>query len=271
MPADYRSTAEGLAVSPSRQDSSSPPWSRRLSADANSSNNRLSTSRIRLSTTSPNDASSPSTTLAARYRRATAGLEAFNAQVMRTFWRLTPLQRAAAVVAVVAGYALIILAWIYSHRFFGWLSAVSASWRELPGGWLIVFALVFVSAFPPMIGYSTANTIAGFVFGFPLGWPIVAVACVAGSLCAFLASRTVLSRYVDRMVGKDPRFVALGQVLRRDGIWYLTGIRFCPLPFSLSNGFLATIPSITPMSFALSTALSRQVYNNPQALCLHLS
>jgi NAD(P) transhydrogenase subunit alpha len=43
----------------------------RLSADANS--NRLSTSRIRLSTTAPNDASSPSTTLAARYRRATAG------------------------------------------------------------------------------------------------------------------------------------------------------------------------------------------------------
>ena len=198
-----------------------------------------------------------STTLAARYRRATAGLEAFNAQVMRTFWRLTPLQRAAAVVAVVAGYALIILAWVYSHRFFGWLSDVSASWRELPGGWLIVFALVFVSGFPPMIGYSTANTIAGFVYGFPWGWPIVAVACVAGSLCAFFASRTVLSRYVDRMVGKDPRFVALGQVLKRDGIWYLTGIRFSPLPFSMSNGFLATIPSITPSSFALATALSR--------------
>lgn len=175
---------------------------------------------------------------------------------MRAFWRMTPIQRAIAVLAIVLVYAVLILGWIYSHKFFGWLAGVSASWRELPAGWLIVFALVFACAFPPMIGYSTANTIAGFVYGFPWGWPIVAVACTVGSLCAFYASRTVLSRSVDRMVGKDPRFVALGQVLRRDGILYLTAIRFSPLPFSLSNGFLATIPSITPMSFALSTALS---------------
>ncbi|KAF7544201.1 hypothetical protein G7Z17_g10156 [Cylindrodendrum hubeiense] len=71
-----------------------------------------------------------------------------------------------------------------------------------------------------------------------------------------MASRTILSGYVDRMVGKDHRFVALSQVLRQEGIWYLTAIRFCPLPFSLSNGFLATIPSVTPLAFTLSTALS---------------
>lgn len=270
MPADYRSTAEGLAVSPSRPDSSpSPPWSRRLSsanspsaADPFSNNHRLSTARIRPSTSSSpyhqsGSSSSSSSSPRSWYRQSVARLEVLNTEIMRTYWRLTPLQRVLAVAAVVAGYVIIILGWIYSHRFFGWLSGVSTSWRELPGGWLIVFALVFVSAFPPMIGYSSANTIAGFVYGFPLGWPIGATASVAGSLCAFYASRTVLSKYVDRMVGKDPRFVALGQVLRKDGIWYLTGIRFCPLPFSLSNGFLATIPSITPMSFALSTALSR--------------
>ena len=175
------------------------------------------------------------------------------------FWALPPLQRAAAVAACVLGWVLIILMLVYSHRFFSWLGPVAKSWRELPGGWLIAFMLVFVTAFPPLIGYSTANTVAGFVYGFPLGWPIVAAACTLGSLCAFLASRTILSGYVDRMVGKDHRFVALGQVLRHDGLWYLTGIRFCPLPFSLSNGFLATIPSISPLGFTISTALSTYV------------
>ena len=92
------------------------------------------------------------------------------------------------------------------------------------------------------------------------GWPIVASGCTFGALAAFIASRTILSRYVDRMVGQDHRFIALGQVLRQEGIWYLTAIRFCPLPFSLSNGFLATIPSITPLAFTLSTALSRFVH-----------
>lgn len=170
---------------------------------------------------------------------------------------MTPIQRGFAILAILAIYALIILGWIFSHRLFDWLAGVSASWRALPGGWLIIFALIFVSAFPPVIGYSTITTISGFVYGFPWGWPVVAAACTLGSLAAFIASRTIFIKSVDRMVGKDPRFVALGQVLRRDGIWYLTGIRFCPLPFSLSNGFLATIPSISPVAFTISTALSR--------------
>ncbi|EFY92790.1 TLG2-vesicle protein of 38 kDa [Metarhizium acridum CQMa 102] len=183
--------------------------------------------------------------------------------LVQYYLRLSPLHRVLAVLGCLLGWALIVLTVVYSHRFFSWLTPVAKSWRELPGGWLIVFALIFVTAFPPVIGYSTANTIAGLVYGFPHGWPVAAVACTLGSLGAFLASRTVLSRYVDRMVGKDHRFIALGQVLRRDGILYLTAIRFCPLPFSLSNGFLATIPSITPLSFTISTALSTQVFSAP--------
>ncbi|KAG6002648.1 hypothetical protein E4U21_002908 [Claviceps maximensis] len=176
--------------------------------------------------------------------------------LLQSYLRLTPLHRAFALLATAAVAALILLTLIYSHRFFAWLAPIAKSWRQLPGGWLIVFLLVFVTAFPPIIGYSTANTIAGLVYGFPLGWPIAAAACTLGSLCAFLASRTVLSERVHRMVGSDHRFVALGQVLRKEGLLYLTAIRFCPLPFSLSNGFLATIPSISPVGFAISTALS---------------
>ncbi|KAI0176303.1 hypothetical protein GGR52DRAFT_540349, partial [Hypoxylon sp. FL1284] len=113
-----------------------------------------------------------------------------------------------------------------------------------------------VTAFPPMIGYSTAVTVCGFVYDFPDGWPIAAGATVAGSTAAFLTSRTVFSRYVHAVVGADRRFVALGQVLRRDGLLVLAAVRFCPLPFSLSNGFLSTIPSVTPARFALATALA---------------
>lgn len=106
-------------------------------------------------------------------------------------------------------------------------------------------------------------SLAGFVYGFPLGWPIAAAATVCGSSAAFLASRGVLGGYVNSLVGRDKRFVALGQVLRRDGVGVLTMIRFCPLPYSLSNGFLATIPSVGLGSFALGTALSTYVFLPP--------
>ncbi|KAL7911274.1 hypothetical protein GGI35DRAFT_343149 [Trichoderma velutinum] len=177
-------------------------------------------------------------------------------KMIAAFWKLSLLQRSLVVFVILLGWTFIILSILYSEAFFAWLATVSKSWREIPGGWLIAFMLIFVTSVPPIVGYSTANTIAGFVYGFPMGWPIAASACIIGSLAAFMACRTFLSSHVNKLIGNDHRFVALGQVLRRDGILYLTGIRFCPLPFSLSNGFLATIPSISPLSFVISTALS---------------
>lgn len=66
----------------------------------------------------------------------------------------------------------------------------------------------------------------------------------------------MLKGYVHNLVGKDKRFVALGQVLKKDGVVVLAMIRLCPLPYSLSNGFLATVGSISPVTFAGATALT---------------
>ncbi|KAJ4422151.1 Tlg2-vesicle protein [Gnomoniopsis sp. IMI 355080] len=172
------------------------------------------------------------------------------------FVSLEPVQQFLVLACGVVVFALTITLLIFSQRIFHLLGPVATSWRAMPGGWLLVWLATFLVAFPPLIGYSTACTVAGFVYGFPLGWPIVATATVAGSTAAFIASRTVLAGYVDRLVGHDKRFVALGQVLRHDGLGVLALVRFCPLPYSLSNGFLATVPSIAPASFALATAFA---------------
>ncbi|KAM0434547.1 hypothetical protein ACHAPT_003643 [Fusarium lateritium] len=255
MPADYHSTAQALALSPDRSTPSPspnrPPWS---SSDSSSHTRRLSNPLMRQRRrrrSSVAGASSPGFA-----RRIWSSVNLLGEQTLKVYLRLSPAQRLLAAVGAVAIAVLGVLALVYSHAFFKWLEPVAEKWRALPGGWILAFLLVFVTSFPPVMGYSTASTIAGFVYGFPWGWPIVASGCTLGALGAFLASRTILSGHVDRMVGRDHRFVALGQVLRQEGIWYLTAIRFCPLPFSLSNGFLATIPSITPLSFTLSTALS---------------
>jgi uncharacterized membrane protein YdjX (TVP38/TMEM64 family) len=246
MPADFSSAAAALALSPSlpdpNNDGAEPAWAR----PRPSSTRRLSRP----------------------YNRTPAVPEPWGARVLRTanaagskawafFLRLSPLYRAAVVAALLVTTALSVVFLIYSHQLLAWLAPIAKSWRQMPLGWVLVWLVVFLAAFPPMIGYSTAVTVAGFVWGFPGGWPIVATANVAGSTVAFLTSRGVFSGYVERTVGADARFIALGQVLRRDGIWVLVGVRLCPLPYSLSNGFLATIPSITPWSFALATALAR--------------
>lgn len=251
MPDDYQSTTQwrdDASPASSSSPTSPPRWSRRS----------ISTSRRRLS--DGHHARTRSGKAKAYLRRGWKTYKTWAGALLAAFARLTPLQKAGVVAAGVVGWVLLILTILYTGAFFAWLGPVAKKWRTLPGGWLINFALIFVTAFPPVIGYSTASTVAGFVYGFPLGWPIASAACTLGSLAAFVASRTVLGGVVERWVGSDPRFMALGQVMRKEGLLYLTAIRFCPLPFSLSNGFLATIPSITPLAFVISTFLSRYVY-----------
>lgn len=274
MPADYHSTAKALSLPISPVDGSTspsplpspnsntpgsvPPWVRRQRGSSATNAFRLSSTPYSRSaaaggTGGGGGGGGANQPLGRRLLEAAGNVAS---TVLRAYMRLSPWQRAAASAAGVAVLAVTVIFLIYSHRIFAALTPVAIGWRALPGGWVIIWLMTFATAFPPMVGYSTCVTIAGLVFGFPAGWPIVATATVAGSGVAFFTSRTIFSKYVHALVGEDRRFVALGQVLRHDGLLMLAGIRFCPLPYSLSNGFLATIPSISPLSFVLATALA---------------
>ncbi|KAI1437569.1 hypothetical protein GGR50DRAFT_47103 [Xylaria sp. CBS 124048] len=277
MPSDYSSTAQALSISPSPPPAPSPsstsplkpsvngrlpPWARSTQGQRSDDTGgdlfgrpRLAGAR-RLSTPysrAGNSAADHDRPLGQRITETS--IAAMN-KLLKLAYSMTPLQRLLAIIVAIVGLALLIVFLVFSHRIFVALHPVAEGWRKLPGGWALLFLLCSITAFPPLVGYSTTITIAGFIFGFPGGWPIVAGATIVGSTAAFFASRTILSGYVHRLVGEDRRFVALGQVLRHDGLLVLLAIRLCPLPFSLSNGFLATIPSVSPGMFALATALA---------------
>ena len=82
---------------------------------------------------------------------------------------LTPLQRVLAGTAILAVLILVILFFLFNESIFAWLEPIAEKWKSMRGGWLIIWALTFITAFPPLIGYSTCLTIAGFVYGFPIG------------------------------------------------------------------------------------------------------
>ena len=168
--------------------------------------------------------------------------------------RMSPVQQALSFFLGVSVIALTILFLVFSGKIFAWLEPFAEKWKNLTGGWLILWILCFITAFPPVIGYSTCLTLAGFIYGFPGGWPIVATATVAGSMCSFIVSRTVLKSFVDRLISGDTRFEALNLVLQHDGVKLLIMIRLCPLPYSLSNGAISTFPTVKPLMFALATA-----------------
>ena len=234
---DFTSAARSLALpideendSWSRRSNNSPAWRRRSQSESTQPRNPSATTRwIRSANRLSN-------------------------KLQRAFLGLSPLQQGGLIVLNIVLAVLFVLFAVYNERIFAYLSPAAKRWRDTPGGWLVLWFLTFFVSFPPMIGYSTCVTVAGFVWGM-YGWFIVASATIIGSTASFIVSRTVLRKYVSRLAERNKRFAALSLVLKHDGIKLLIMIRLCPLPYSFSNGAISTIPTVTWQNFMLATAL----------------
>lgn len=158
MSADYSSTARALAlpVSPPRSPtinhpSRQLPWNRQQ----NQPNARTLSSQGREK---------------ASFRdKLIDNAERLQRQFVKSFRNLTLTQKILGIIAFVGLSVLGILFLIFNEKIFAWLEPFAEKWKNLRGGWLILWAMIFTVAFPPLIGYSTCLTVSGFVFGFPNG------------------------------------------------------------------------------------------------------
>ncbi|KAJ5505486.1 SNARE associated Golgi protein [Penicillium expansum] len=241
MPADYQSTARALSLSSSSPDPMPsspgsdvhPPWSRA---------GRQSSGR-----SSGQDTSYQEEII----RRGTELYVRMN-----TIWEeMTLLKKIGTVLAAlfvgISGIAFLVL----TGKLFIWLGPVAEKWET---SWLAAFILwlcVFFVSFPPLVGWSTFGTVAGFIFGVWKGWLIYASATILGSTASFYVSRTILSGFVKRLMEHDKRFAALALTLKYDGLKLLCMIRLCPLPYSICNGAVSTFPTVQPLMYGLATAI----------------
>lgn len=151
MPADYQSTARALSLSPSSPDpipsspSSDvhPPWSRA---------GRRSSGRLSGQATGY------------REQIIQRGTELYVR--MNTIWEgMTPLKKIGTVFAALFVGASGIAFMVFTGKLFIWLGPVAEKWET---SWLAAFILwlcVFFVSFPPLVGWSTFGTVAGFIFG----------------------------------------------------------------------------------------------------------
>lgn len=78
-------------------------------------------------------------------------------------------------------------------------------------------ALIFSSAFPPVIGYGTYQTLSGFTFGFQIGFLISYFSALLGAIVCFSLSRTFLKARVARMLSKYPNLEAVVHAVEKKG------------------------------------------------------
>jgi hypothetical protein len=86
---------------------------------------------------------------------------------LRKRWgKLTLWQKILAVFAFILSASLGVGLMILTGQVFIWLGPKAENWEHAPLAYIIIWMGVFMVSFPPLVGWSTLGTVAGFIFGF---------------------------------------------------------------------------------------------------------
>ncbi|KAG0178867.1 hypothetical protein DFQ28_003747 [Apophysomyces sp. BC1034] len=118
-----------------------------------------------------------------------------------------------------------IVLWIYRKEMLRALETLSKAVKNMGfGGYLLMSGLIFLSAFPPMIGYGTYQTLSGFSFGFVRGFVVSYFSALLGAIGCFLLARIWLKAYVQRFMESYPSLKAVVKAVEKKGFKATTDI-----------------------------------------------
>lgn len=158
-----------------------------------------------------------------------------------------------AVAAAATGFLVL----IFHQRIIKVLVRISDMLLHSYVGGVVFFTLIFLVGFPPLLGFTALLMLCGMVYGFPQGWPLLASASITGSFASFLVFRHLFKDQAASLVRKNEKFRAFSEILLEDdSLFLLILIRLCPLPYSLLNGALASIPHLSASTFLMASIIT---------------
>lgn len=164
MPADYQSTARALALPLDDPDDFEDPLQEQ---PAWSAGNGRPGSRQPGSRHARHFSQDHPTTTTGKMRVFIGNT---SREALEQFSKLSLVWKVLAVLAPLSIFVLVVLMLVYGHELWNSLIVPAADWmRSHPAGWLVLWSATFFVSFPPMIGYSTCVTGAGYVFGIGKG------------------------------------------------------------------------------------------------------
>lgn len=123
---------------------------------------------------------------------------------------------------------------------------------------ILIFSLIFLVSFPPLIGYSSISSAVGLIYQVSFkAWLLLSFSTVVGSVVSFAVFKTVLHSQAERMIRWNTKLEAISSVLQdHNSYWILAMIRLCPFPYSFTNGGLAAIYGVSIRNFAIANVIT---------------
>ncbi|KAI0036088.1 hypothetical protein K488DRAFT_10362, partial [Vararia minispora EC-137] len=138
---------------------------------------------------------------------------------------------------------------------FAALDELSSWLKDDPYGSAVMFALIFITTFPPLPLYSTLIVLSGYTFGALRGALISYFAALLGAIVVFLLSRHLLRDSITRWLSSIRSVKRVVRAIeRRPSLLFL--IRLAPYPYNVMNCLLAASPTLSFRTYTLCTALS---------------
>jgi uncharacterized membrane protein YdjX (TVP38/TMEM64 family) len=130
-----------------------------------------------------------------------------------------------------------LIALLFAGRWLASLTPRFAVYIESLGAWgPVMFIIGYMLATVALVPGSLLTLAAGALFGLTKGTAIAFLSATLGASAAFLVSRYVARREVERRFAGDPRFVAIDQAISRQGRTIVLLLRLSPIfPFNLLN------------------------------------
>ncbi|KAF2245360.1 hypothetical protein BU26DRAFT_432808 [Trematosphaeria pertusa] len=120
------------------------------------------------------------------------------------------------------------------------LRPFSEKLRELPAGWLIPVAILFVISFPPLFGHEIVALLCGVVWGLWIGFAIVAAGTFLGEIGTWFAFKYALRRKAAKLERTNLNYGALARLTRDGGFWIVFIIRLSAIPSHFSTAVFST-------------------------------
>ncbi|KZT29205.1 hypothetical protein NEOLEDRAFT_1057382 [Neolentinus lepideus HHB14362 ss-1] len=150
---------------------------------------------------------------------------------------------------------LVILSIVLHTQILHWLQPFARWMHNLPAGWLIPVAILFVLSFPPLFGHELVAILCGMVWGIGPGFGIVALGTFLGEWGNYVAFKYYCRSRAEKMEKSSMRYGALARAIRDGGFIVVLVCRYSIIPAHLTTAVFSTC-GVGFLTFTLAAVLS---------------